>query len=269
MPLEVQREEIAVHGAAAEVELVRSGPAGLLLRVDEAAHACWFGSWLALRPAATNLNLMGLEGATSVAQALDLAPQIGIPGQNAVIGDREGHIGWTIFARIPQDSGAQRAAGTSGWTGTADHPRIFDPPIGRLWSANARVASDPRQLELIGGHLASLGAEYDLGARAGQIRDGLMALSGDIKPADMLHIQLDDRALFLARWQALLLRLLDEKSLQQQPAPRRVPAPDRGLGTARERRIGGLPPGARLPRARAAGGLGLDPAGAADPQRPG
>ena len=160
---------------------------------------------------------MGLEGATSVAQALDLAPQIGIPGQNAVIGDREGHIGWTIFARIPQDSGAQRAAGTSGWTGTADHPRIFDPPIGRLWSANARVASDPRQLELIGGHLASLGAEYDLGARAGQIRDDLMALSGDIKPADMLHIQLDDRALFLARWQALLLRLLDEQSLQQQP----------------------------------------------------
>ena len=33
----------------------------------------------------------------------------------------------------------------------------------------------------------------------------------------MLHIQLDDRALFLARWQALLLTLLDEKSLQQQP----------------------------------------------------
>ena len=67
------------------------------------------------------------------------------------------------------------------------------------------MASDPRQLELIGGHLASLGAEYDLGARAGQIRDDLMALTGDIKPADMLHIQLDDRALFLGRWQALLL----------------------------------------------------------------
>ena len=122
MPLAVQREEIAVHGAAAELELVRSGRAGLLLRVDEAAHACWFGSWLALLPAATNLNLMGLERVTSVAQALDLAPQIGIPDQNVVIGDREGHIGWTIFARIPQDSGAQRAAGTSGWTGTRRSP---------------------------------------------------------------------------------------------------------------------------------------------------
>jgi penicillin G amidase len=217
VPLMVQPEQIPVHGAAAEVELVRSGPAGLLLRVDEAAHACWFGSWLALLPAATNLNLMGLERVTTVAQALDLASQIGIPGQNAVIGDREGHIGWTIFARIPQDAGARRAAGTGGWTDTADHPRIFDPPIGRLWSANARVASDPRQLELIGGSIASLGAEYDLGARAGQIRDDLMALSGDITPADMLHIQLDDRARFLGRWQALLLALLDEKSLQAQP----------------------------------------------------
>ncbi len=95
------------------------------------------------------------------------------------------------------------------------------------------MASDPRQLELIGGHLASLGAEYDLGARAGQIRDDLMALSGDIKPADMLHIQLDDRALFLARWQALLLRLLDEQSLQQRPRRAEFRAPDRGLGTAR------------------------------------
>ena len=212
--LTVQREQIQVHGAAAQVELVRSGPAGLLLRVDESAHACWFGTWLALVPAATNLNLIGLEQATTVAQALDLAPQIGIPGQNAVLGDREGHIGWTIFARIPRDAGAQRAAAPLGWTGVADHPRILDPPLGRLWSANARVASDPRQLELIGGDLASLGAEYDLGARAGQIRDDLMALSGDIKPADMLHIQLDDRALFLARWRGLLLGLLDEKSLQ-------------------------------------------------------
>jgi len=217
VPLSVQREEIRVHGAAAAVELVRSGPAGLLLRVDAAAHACWFGTWLALLPAATNLNLMALEGATTVQQALDLAPQIGIQGQNAVIGDREGHIGWTIFARIPEDTGAQRAAGTGGWAATAEHPRILDPPSGRLWSANARVASDPRQLELIGGHIASLGAEYDLGARAGQIRDDLMALGGDMKPADMLHIQLDDRALFLGRWQALLLTLLDEPSLQQQP----------------------------------------------------
>ncbi|MBV8306769.1 MAG: penicillin acylase family protein, partial [Gammaproteobacteria bacterium] len=77
---------------------------------------------------------------------------------------------------------------------------------------------EPRQLQLIGGNLASLGSEYDLGARAGQIRDDLMALSAPVTPADMLHIQLDDRAVFLARWQALLLHTLDGQALQGQPA---------------------------------------------------
>jgi len=75
-------------------------------------------------------------------------------------------------------------------------------------------------LQLIAGDLASLGAEYDLGARAGQIRDDLMALRGPVTATDMLHIQLDDRAVFLGRWQALLLRVLDEQALQG--APRRA-----------------------------------------------
>jgi penicillin amidase len=217
VPLRLVREEIRVHGEPAAVLLVRSGPDGLLLRVDAADHACWFGSWLAQLPAATNVNLMNLERAGSVEEALRLAPEIGIPGQNAMIGDREGHIGWTIFARIPTDTGPERARGLSPWTRFVDHPRIVDPPWGRLWSANAQVATDARQLALIGGQVASLGSEYDLGARAGQIRDDLMALTGDIRPADMLRIQLDDRAVFLSRWQQLLLRILDDQNLQGQP----------------------------------------------------
>jgi penicillin amidase len=217
VPLKTLREEIRIHGEAAAVELVRSGPAGLLVQLDEADHACWFGAWLAQAPAATNANLMNLERASTVAEVLRLAPDIGIPGQNVMVGDREGHIAWTLFARIPEDTGAGRARAAGGWTTAADHPQIIDPPQARLWSANARVASDARQLALIGGHLASLGAGYDLGARAGQIRDDLLALRGDVTPADMLHIQLDDRAVFLERWQALLLGVLDEQSLAGRP----------------------------------------------------
>jgi penicillin amidase len=48
---------------------------------------------------------------------------------------------------------------------------------------------------------------YDLGARAGQIRDDLFALQ-NATVAEMLAIQLDDRALFLERWRDLLLDLL-------------------------------------------------------------
>ncbi|HEY0767517.1 MAG TPA: penicillin acylase family protein [Steroidobacteraceae bacterium] len=217
VPLSVVPEQIRVHGQPPVVLEVKSAAAGVLLRADEAQHSCWFGSWLAQQPAATNLGLMALEGVTSVADALALAPAVGIPHQNVVIGDAEGHIGWTIYGRIPEDTGATRARGGSAWTTTADHPRIMDPPLGLIWTANARVAADDHQLQLIGGDVAGLGAQYDLGARAGQIRDDLLGLPGNISPADMLRIQLDDRAVFLARWRTLLLGMLDTEGLREHP----------------------------------------------------
>ena len=217
VPLSVVAEEIKVKGGPPATLDVQSGPLGVLIRKDLAGHSCWFGSWLAQRAEATNMNLMLLERAHSVAQALELAPQVGIPHQNLMVGDSQGHIGWTIAGRIPEDTSAGRARSSGEWTSVGDHPAIIDPPLARLWSANARVASDPRQLELIGGNLATLGSEYDLGARASQIRDDLLSLNGHITPADMLHVQLDDRALFLGRWQALALSVLDSQDLQRHP----------------------------------------------------
>jgi penicillin amidase len=216
--LTVVREEIRVHGQPPVLVDVKSGPAGVLLRIDPAPYpACWFGAWLAQLPEATNLKLMGMERAASVAEALALAPEIGIPHNNVVVGDSAGHIGWTIFGRIPRDIGPTRARTGPPWTSAADHPHVVDPPEGRVWTANARVAADPRQQQLIGGDVAALGAEYDLAARARQVRDGLRALTGKLVPADMRRIQLDDRALFLARWRELLLGVLDPASLSAQP----------------------------------------------------
>jgi penicillin G amidase len=215
--LAVVQESIKVKGAAAVTLDVQSGPAGVLLRTDAATHTCWFGSWLAQQPAATNMNLMLMEQVSSVAQAIELAPQIGIPHQNLMVGDREGHIGWTIAGRIPEGTGPDRSRSVAAWTTAADHPHLIDPPQARLWSANARVAADPAQLAHIAGNLVTLGSEYDVGARAGQIRDDLLALKGNLKPADMLRIQLDDRALFLAPWQVLALSVLDEQELAGHP----------------------------------------------------
>jgi penicillin amidase len=216
--LSVVREEIRVHGDAAASLDVKSGPAGVLLRIDPPPHpGCWFGAWLALLPEATNLKLMGLESVHSVAEALALAPQIGIPHNNVVLGDRDGHIGWTIFGRIPRDTGPQRARTGPPWTTAEDHPHILDPSEGRVWTANARVAVDEQQQQLIGGDVAALGAEYDLAARSRQVRDGLRAISGKAVAADMLPIQLDDRALFLTRWRELLLSVLGPADPGNQP----------------------------------------------------
>jgi penicillin amidase len=217
MPLTVAREEIRVRGAAPVMLEVQSSSEGVLVHMDEVERSCWFASWLAQQPAATNLGLMALEDAHSVEEALALAPGIGIPHQNAVIGDAQGHIGWTIFGRIPAPTSPPRAGGGRPWTSAADHPRILDPPVGRIWTANARVAVDEHQQQLIGADLAPFGAEYDLGARASQIRDDLLALPGKLTPEDMLRIQLDDRALFLSRWRTLLLDVLDAGSLHDHP----------------------------------------------------
>jgi len=139
---------------------------------------------------------------------------VGIPNQNFVVADAAGRIGWTIIGRIPRRFGhdgrlpVSWAAGTNGWNGWlagAEYPRIVDPPSGRIWTANARVVD--------GADLAKLGfGGYDLGARQKQIRDALVALD---KPdeQDMLRVQLDDRALFLERWQKLLLALLTPEAV--------------------------------------------------------
>ncbi|TAN07424.1 MAG: penicillin acylase family protein [Rhodanobacteraceae bacterium] len=167
-------------------------------------------AWTAQDPRAVNLNLMKLETATTVDQALALAPTIGIPPQNLVVADNAGNIGWSIAGSvIPIRAGIDASVPSdwskpgTGWVGyatPAQDPRIVDPADARIWTANQRIVS--------GDALALIGdGGYDLGARAQQIRDDLAAHDHFI-PRDMLDIQLDNRALFLARWQKLLLSVL-------------------------------------------------------------
>jgi penicillin amidase len=217
LALTVQREEIRIHGKSSISFPVRSLPAGVLLEARPDQQACWFASWLAQQPAATNMNLMNLEHTTSAAEALVVAPSLGIPHQNFVVGDKDGHIAWSIAGRVPQSDREGRANGLPGFTTPLSHPQILDPAIGRIWTANARSTDDPNQLALIGGDVASVGADYDFGARVRQIRDDLLALDAPAVPADMLRIQLDDRAVFLTGWQSMLVGLLDADALLNQP----------------------------------------------------
>ena len=98
--------------------------------------------------------------------------------------------------RVPT-SWADGTNGWDGWLAPGEYPRVVDPPSGRIWTANARVVGGEKLAQVgVGG--------YDLGARQGQIRDDLLAIE-KASENDMLRVQLDDRALFLARWQKLLL----------------------------------------------------------------
>jgi penicillin amidase len=217
VPLTVDHEEIRVRGGPSVVWAIKSAALGVLFQARPEERRCWFGRWLAQVPQATNLNLQSMETANSVDEVLTLAPSIGIPHQNLIVGDREGHIAWTVFGRIPLDSGPGRLAGQGPWTSAAEHPHLIDPASGRLWTANARPVDDVHAEVLLGGDEALTGADYDLGARAHQIRDDLAALPAGATPADMLHVQLDDRAVFLARWRTLIVELLDTQALRDHP----------------------------------------------------
>jgi penicillin amidase len=170
--------------------------------------------WVAHDPEGVNLRITSVESSTTLAEAQAAANRAGVPAQNFVAVDRDGHIGWTIIGRMPKRFGfdgrvpTSWADGTRGWDGwrdPADYPRIVDPPGGRIWTANARVVGGEKYEKLQEG-------AYDLGARQKQIRDDLLALDKATEK-DLLKVQLDDRALFHARWQELLLKVLDTAAI--------------------------------------------------------
>jgi penicillin amidase len=206
-------ETLRVRGADAETLEVLSTPLGVLIQAEPAERRCLLARWPAMQPGATNVTLGEMQGARDLDAALEIGARSGIPHQNMVIGDRSGRIAWLLAGRIPDASAA------SGWRDPELQPRIVDPEAGMLVTANARPVDGELERE-IGGDEAAIGAGYDLGARASQIRAGLRALDRPATPADMLAVQLDDRALFLTRWRTLLLGVLDEEALKN--APQRV-----------------------------------------------
>jgi penicillin amidase len=207
---EVVGETIRVAGGEDAPFEVRETIWGPVVGADASGRPL-ASSWLAHRDGAVGLELIGLEDADTIDEAMALANRAGMPTQNVLVADATGRIGWTIAGRLPQRRGgydprfpASWADGTAGWDGLmppAEAPRLPDPPEGLLWSANARPVG--------GEELALLGdGGFVTAARAGRIRDRLRALPAATH-ADMLSIQLDDSAFFLERWRELLVATLD------------------------------------------------------------
>jgi len=162
--------------------------------------------WVAHLSEATNLQLLELESASDVDAALKLAPTCGIPVQNLLVGDRQGALAWTLIGRLPRRIGFDGRTPVSwadgrcrweGWLRPEEHPQVRGA---RLWTANNRISGQSN-------YLTTGPYQTDLGARARQIRDALQAL---VKPDEtaLFNLFRDDRALFLDRWQKLMLQTL-------------------------------------------------------------
>jgi len=210
-------EIIDVAGQPSRHERVRWTRWGPMLGPDHRGRARAY-RWVAHAPDRLAMSVTPLEDATTVEEAFDAANGLGTPGQNFVVADRSGRIGWTIYGSIPRRRGldgrlpASWADGSRGWDGwleNSEYPRVLDGRNGRIWTANARVVD--------GALLAKLGdGSYEVGSRAHIIRDRLLS-QARFTPLDLLDIQLETRADFLGRWRELILGTLTDAATAGHP----------------------------------------------------
>jgi penicillin amidase len=201
-------ETIEVAGEPSHEEPVSWTTWGPVMPPDHRGRPRAF-RWVAHDADRLAASIMGLESARSVDEAFDAVNGLGTPGQNFVVADASGRIGWTIYGSIPRRVGfdgrlpaswADGRLGWSGWLDRTEYPRVADPESGRIWTANARVLGGPM--------LAAIGdGNYEVGSRARIIRDRLAARDR-FSSREFLEIQLDTSAAFLARWRDLLLQTL-------------------------------------------------------------
>ena len=217
VPFEEYREAIEIKGSEPEAVTYRWTRWGPVVGTDHRGRLQAL-RWLAHVPEAVNLRLFELETASSTREAVALAPGTGIPPQNFIVADAQGSVAWTLMGRIPRRVGydssrpASWADGTAGWHGWLapdEYPQVVDPESGLIWTANSRIVE--------GGVLTHLGRNgFRLGARTQQIRDALAALERP-EIADMLAIQLDDRALLQQQWRDLLLEAMADDDAAAYP----------------------------------------------------
>ena len=233
-------EQIFVHGASPVLMEVVERPEGTRRPDVAGAGAKLSLRWTAHVPGALTLGSMGMSTAKDRDAGIAVMNHAGIPAQNLLIGDREGHVAWTIAGRVPNDNipgalhprapcelkpripvpavlpsdlghdtrrGAPSAialrASCEGWpNGTLDPWMDANPSIRD--PASGRLWSANNRVS-DGDDLRAIGdSGYSNGARARQIRDDLFA-KDTLSEKDLLAIQLDDRALFLTRWHTLLM----------------------------------------------------------------
>ncbi|PQK71584.1 penicillin acylase family protein [Pantoea ananatis] len=176
--------------------------------------------WVAHDFGAVNLDLLNMESAETVSDALLIGANAGIPEQNFLVGDINGNIGWTIAGAMPKritkfmDEFPHSSNDINiGWGKLLEanaHPALKNPISGLLWSANSR--------QLAGTDYSIIGdGGADLGARAQQIRNDLQQVK-IFNEKSAFDISLDDRAVFMSTWRNIALNVLDESALKNHPA---------------------------------------------------
>jgi len=209
-------ESIAVKGEENQFIQVKQtiwGPVSTqsLLNNPVAIH------WTALDAKAVNLNLMDLEAAKTVQQAVDIVNKAGSPQLNMLFADNNGQIAWTTTGKIPKRYGNDGAVsrswadGKAGWQGyvsSDELPKQINPPEGVLMSANDRRLG--KQYPYV------IGRQFANGYRAYRIKQRLNELQ-TLNEWSMFELQLDTESEYYHFYQQLALTVLTPNLIAQQP----------------------------------------------------
>ena len=209
-PFVVRTETIKVAGGDDVTLTVRTTKHGAIVN-DTDDRLKTASSLYALRWTAIAEPDMVLEAFLDVDRATDWASfraalaKFGAPSQNFVYADADGHIGYQMPGKVPvrtlaSDLGTRPVPGWDGqheWTGWVpfdDLPSVFDPPSGRIVTANNAVYSDK----------AYIGVEFDRGDRAARILELIDEAGDGITLETLGAIQGDTRLRRADRMQAAL-----------------------------------------------------------------
>ncbi len=204
-PVATHRETIEVKGSDSVALDVRETTFGPILRDDIDHHYAL--SWVLHRDGGAINRVALMMFAQSMDEAIGIAHLTPTPHQNILIADKAGNIAWTILGRMTARSAPRVTRGQltpieslpTGWLPSAQYPLVKNPPDGQLWTANSR------QMSGAAGDMIGEGG-FDLGARAGQIRDRLRESLRErpkMTEANLYAIQLDSESRFLKRWGVL------------------------------------------------------------------
>ncbi len=202
----IEREEtFSLPGGETETKIYRDTRWGPVLEVMEDVETgrtrLFAIKWVAHQAEALNFEMVELEDAQDLSEAMDIANRSGIPIQNFIAGDSLGNAGWTLVGTM---GNRIATVGTSYWKGILppeEYPRIINPENALIWTANNRVVGGA-WFELIGD------GGYDRDTRAWQIRKRMEEKQTHTVES-LLDIQLDAESYYLKRWQKLLIRTLE------------------------------------------------------------
>jgi penicillin amidase len=196
------------EGSAEPYSLIMS-EYGPVKYINEKPHAL---SWAAHQPYAVNMQLLKLEQADTVDDALALASDIGIPVQNLMVVDSLGNAAWKNIGGIPaRTTASELSVNATQYSALFEQneinrPFVKNPSSGRLWTGNSRVVSASDNARFGNGG-------YALGARSSQIRDRLFE-KNTFAESDFYALQLDNQARFLMPWHELLLKQLNTNKVK-------------------------------------------------------